>query len=85
MLAFVGSQLGNDDEKGGPEVGRAGIGVRLYSQRLWTIAVIIEHCVFVGRISKTPTRGLRTCRCVHPCQNVHSRAISLAAMQRCVV
>ena len=50
MLAFVGSQLGNEDEKGGAEAGRAGIDVRIYSQRLWTIAVIIEHAVLVGRI-----------------------------------
>ena len=53
MLAFVGSQLGVEDEKGGAEAGRAGIDVRIYSQRLWTIAVIIEHAVLVGRIGAT--------------------------------
>ena len=49
MLAFVGSQLGNEDEKGGVESGRSGIDVRIYSQRLWTLAVVIEHAVMIGR------------------------------------
>ena len=65
MLAFVGSQLGDEDEKGGacpdaclrgacdcPEgSGQAGIAVRIYSQRLWTTAMLIEHGVMFMRIA----------------------------------
>jgi hypothetical protein len=33
MLTFVGSQMGSEDEKGGPEAREAGIVLRIYSQR----------------------------------------------------
>lgn len=59
MLAFVGSQLGEADEKGGacpengacPEgFGKAGIAVRITKQRLWVMAMLIEHGVMLMRI-----------------------------------
>lgn len=50
MLTFVGSQLARDDEKGGPEAGQAGIAIRVYSQRLWVLTVVIEHAVMLMRI-----------------------------------
>ena len=50
MLTFVGSQLGGDDEKGGPDAGKAGISIRIYSQRLWVLTVTIEHAVMLMRI-----------------------------------
>lgn len=59
MLAFVGSQLGNADEKGGPcpdegpcpaGFGMAGIAVRIMKQRLWVMAMLIEHGVMLMRL-----------------------------------
>ena len=59
MLAFVGSQLGNADEKGGPcpdegpcppGFGVAGIAVRITKQRLWVMAMLIEHGVMLMRL-----------------------------------
>lgn len=59
MLVFVGSQLGNADEKGGPcpvdepcpaGSGMAGIAVRITKQRLWVMAMLIEHGVMLMRL-----------------------------------
>ena len=60
MLVFVGSQLGNTDEKGGPcpvdgapcpaGFGMAGIAVRVTKQRLWVMAMLIEHGVMLMRL-----------------------------------
>ena len=59
MLAFVGSQLGDADEKGGPcpeegecpaGFGKAGIAVRITKQRLWVMAMLIEHGVMLMRL-----------------------------------
>jgi hypothetical protein len=51
MITFVGSQLGEEHEKGGPEVESRGINLRIYSQRLWTLSVLIEHGVMIMRIA----------------------------------
>jgi hypothetical protein len=51
MITFVGSQLGDAHEKGGPETESRGIALRVLSQRLWTLTVLIEHGVMVMRIA----------------------------------
>eukprot|EP01043_Picozoa_sp_COSAG02_P023781 COSAG02_NODE_1279_length_13487_cov_7.611696_12_plen_1124_part_00 len=51
MITFVGSQLGEAHEKGGPETESRGIGLRVLSQRLWTLTVLIEHGVMIMRIA----------------------------------
>ena len=49
MICFVGSQLANEDELGGPEENISGIEIRVYSQRLWTACMVIEHAVLLMR------------------------------------
>eukprot|EP01048_Picozoa_sp_COSAG05_P010916 COSAG05_NODE_992_length_6265_cov_7.908693_1_plen_1089_part_00 len=51
MLTFVGSQLADEDEQGGGKVGQEGITIRVYSQRLWTLLVLIEHGIMMMRIA----------------------------------
>ena len=51
MITFVGSQLGEAHEKGGPETESHGLGLRILSQRLWTLTVVIEHGVMLMRIA----------------------------------
>lgn len=61
MIAFVGSQMADDDEVGGPNgwhvdehnsaaPGEAGIVIRIKSQKLWVVMVLIEHCVMLMRV-----------------------------------
>ena len=49
MICFIGSQLANEDELGGPEENISGIEIRAYSQRLWTACMAIEHAVLLMR------------------------------------
>ena len=51
MITFVGSQLGEAHEQGGPETESRGIALRVLSQRLWTLTVLIEHGVMIMRIA----------------------------------
>ena len=60
-MVVTGSQLGEPDEMGGPEAGKAGITIRIYAQRLWVLSVAIEHGIMLMRIAimklapETPT------------------------------
>jgi hypothetical protein len=61
MIAFVGSQMADDDEVGGaigwrteedgtPAAGQAGIAIRIKSQKMWVVMVLIEHAVMLMRV-----------------------------------